>query len=152
MTTAVLAPLYLRIGDRMEPVLREMFLEALAGRQPDQIRPEEMMSQQEQMIILLVSVILGLAYHAVFLKWRGATPGKMICGLKVVAAGAAEGEQDGGPLVWRQALTRAMLWVFPGQHTCLWPIRVIDIVLPVSDPRNRALHDRMAGTVVVRSR
>ena len=166
VTTAVLAPLYWEIGERMRPILGEMFVEALAGRQPSQLRPAELMSQQEQMIILLVTMILGVAYHALLLKWRGATLGKLITGLRVVSAGATdqprpglaglapvpEAAEEGGPLTWRQAMTRAMVWVFPGQHTCLWPIRILDINMPISDPQNRALHDRMAGTLVVRSR
>lgn len=158
VVTAVLSPLYLEIGERMLPELREIFAQALSGGQPSQLRPEELMSQRESMIILLVSVIAGLAYHAIFLKWRGATLGKLITGLRVVSAGAPPGAPasdapeavPGGPLTWRQSLSRAMMWVFPGQATCLWPVRIVDIILPLTDPHKRALHDRMAGTRVVR--
>lgn len=148
VATALLSPIYLTISERMRPVVDQMFREALRGEAITPLRPDQLMSQQEQVIILIVTVGLALVYHVGLLRWRGQTLGKMITGLRVVPAD----DHATHHLGWRAAIMRSIMWVVPGQHTCLWPIRVVDVFLPLSNPQRQALHDRVAGTQVIRSR
>ena len=78
---------------------------------------------------------------------HGRTPGKLLAGLRVV-------HQDGGPAGWRLMLVRevagkllvsaALSGVTVGVY---W---AVDHLWPLWDGRGQAIHDRMAGTVVVR--
>ncbi|MFW6598624.1 RDD family protein [Propionibacteriaceae bacterium Y2011] len=144
-----LMSIYLRVSERLQPLMEQMFTEALEGRAVTPLNVAEVMSAQEQLIISMVTVGIGLCYNALLLKWRGATVGKMITGLRVVPTG--EGRAVPG-LTWRAAVLRAVIWVVPAQHACLLPVRVIDVVMPVRHPLRQALHDMVAGTQVIRSR
>lgn len=148
VATVLLSPIYLTISERMQPVVDQMFREALNGDAISPLRPEELMSQQEQLIILAVTVGIALVYHVGMLRWRGQTLGKIITGLRVVPVD----EHDRHGLSWRAAIMRSIMWVLPGQHTCLWPVRVIDVLVPLSSPLRQTLHDRVAGTQVIRLR
>ena len=148
VATVLLSPIYLTISERMQPVIDQMFTEALNGEAMTPLRPEELMSQQQQLIILIVTVGLAMVYHVGLLRWRGQTLGKIITGLRVVPV--EDHELRGLP--WRVAIMRSIMWVVPGQHTCLWPVRIIDVLLPLRSPSRQSLHDRVAATQVIRSR
>lgn len=148
VATGLLSRLYLTISERMQPVIDKMFAEALNGEPITPLRPQELMSQQEQLIILLVTLAVALVYHVGLLRWRGQTLGKIITGLRVVPAD----DHHARGLSWRAAIMRSLMWVLPGQHTCLWPVRIVDIVMPVTNPAKQALHDRVASTQVIRLR
>lgn len=84
-----------------------------------------------------------LAYFAGFHTYnKGRTIGKALFGIAVRL-------DEGGPIDLPRAVARGfvqgLLWV-----TVIGGI--VDSLAPVGDSRNRALHDRAAGTVVVRQR
>ena len=92
---------------------------------------------------LLGRLLLGTtfwAYEALFLQWRGRTPGKAALGLRVV-------DRSGGPLrAWQ-------CWVRPAVRLAFHAVRYVAIVdyLPVVLHRERAaVHDGVARTRVVR--
>ena len=79
---------------------------------------------------------------------RGLTPGKLLVGIRAV-------REDGSDLGWGLGFMRevvvkrvlgSVLWLFAG----LYPLA--DGLWPLWDPRRQALHDKMAGTLVVRGR
>jgi uncharacterized RDD family membrane protein YckC len=43
-----------------------------------------LLTPQQQVIITALSLGVGMLYHVAFLRWRAATVGKLICGLRVV--------------------------------------------------------------------
>jgi uncharacterized RDD family membrane protein YckC len=88
---------------------------------------------------LMMALNLGIAftYQAVFLHWKGQTPGKMALKIKVVTP-------DGGPLSWGKAIGRPFAEMLSG---CLL---AIGYLMAIWDPEKRALHDRMAGTRVIK--
>ena len=47
-----------------------------------------MISGSDQVLVMLVTFVIGLAYHLPFLRVRGATLGMLACGLRVVMARA----------------------------------------------------------------
>ena len=90
-------------------------------------------------ISTLIGLALGAAYEVYFLSNRGATPGKMALGLRVIRA-------DGGPITPMLAL---------GRHFAMWIsafILMIGYIMAAFDPEKRALHDRICETRVIYSR
>jgi uncharacterized RDD family membrane protein YckC len=76
-------------------------------------------------------------YFAFFTAYGGRTPGKMALGLKVVAA-------DGGPVSGGRALGRTLCYL-----ASLYTLGLGFLL--AAGPAKRALHDRLAGTRVVRA-
>ena len=102
--------------------------------------------------LLVVDAVLVLVGYPVFLEsvTRGRTVGKLALGLRVI-------RDDGGPVRFRHALTRALIGIaieFPalgmvvlpplGWLVCLWTMLV--------NPQGKRLGDLAAGTVVIHDR
>ncbi|HEU0120199.1 MAG TPA: RDD family protein [Bryobacteraceae bacterium] len=90
--------------------------------------------------ITALSILLSLAaaafYECWFLVKKGATPGKMILGLKVVRA-------QGGAIGWKLAAGRFFAYM-------LGPFTIyIAYLMAAWDEEKRALHDRICDTRVV---
>ena len=96
-----------------------------------------------------VTLVVGILYHAGFLRWKSATPGKLICGLRVVPV---DHGRDPGPLAWNSIGIRAAVWVLPGISSFLALITLVDVLFPLWHPKRQALHDMAAKTQVVRPR
>lgn len=84
----------------------------------------------------LLSYLIAIGYETVFLHYRGATPGKMALGLKVVRS-------DGGPLGWGISVGRYFMYVISGL------ILLIGYIMVGFDDEKRALHDRVCDTRVI---
>lgn len=76
---------------------------------------------------------------------RGRSPGKYAMGLRVVRA-------DGGPIVFRHALTRALAGFIVDFGLLSAFTGLIGIVVSASSTRGQRIGDLLAGTVVVRER
>ncbi|OOC54285.1 MULTISPECIES: caspase, EACC1-associated type [Nocardiopsis] len=91
--------------------------------------------------------VLLFLYDWLFLRYRGATFGKMLLGLSVVNAGG------GGPLSHRRAAARAAFFGLPQTIPVLGHLAVfLESLVARTDPWSRTLHDRNAGTLVIRTR
>jgi uncharacterized RDD family membrane protein YckC len=97
--------------------------------------------------VSFTTLAVSAVYTILFLRFLGATPGKLLLGLRV-----RDVERPGLP-GWGQAVLR---WVardlvsnvpFAGQ--AYW---VLDSLWPLWDTRRQALHDKPGRTVVVRAR
>jgi len=86
--------------------------------------------------MILVDFALGFAYEVYFVSTRGATPGKMILGLKIIRS-------DGGPLSVGQAVGRYFAYLLDG-FTML-----IGFIIAGFDEQKRSLHDRICDTRVI---
>ena len=91
----------------------------------------------------LLSLIINAAYITLMLSRRGQTVGNMAVGTRVVDA------RTGGPVTpgkalgrWASELVLALLLVLPV---------ILDILWPLWDSQNQSLHDKMAGTLVLRT-
>ena len=80
---------------------------------------------------------LSLIYSISFLGWRGQTPGKMAMKIKVVSP-------DGSPIGWGKAVGRPFAEILSG---CLL---AIGYLIAFWDNEKRTLHDRLAGTRVIK--
>jgi uncharacterized RDD family membrane protein YckC len=81
--------------------------------------------------------LIFLGYEIYFLSRHGATPGKMVCRLKVVAA-------NGSPIGYTTATARAFAEWLSRISLCLGYLMVL-----VDNEQRRALHDHICNTRVV---
>jgi uncharacterized RDD family membrane protein YckC len=88
--------------------------------------------------------LVVICYEVLFLKYRGATPGKMACGLKVV-------RNDGSSLGWGTCVGRFVMWnvVTSGIPYLNFILILISGIMAGTDSEKRALHDRVCDTRVV---
>src|ERR1051325_4815646 len=96
-----------------------------------------------------LSIFLGyflvlICYEVLMLKYRGATLGKMACGLIVVRA-------DGTSLGWGVSFGRFFMWhvVTSGVPYLNSILVLISGIMAGTDSEKRALHDRVCDTRVV---
>ena len=87
----------------------------------------------------LLDLAVGIAYFVIFWTRTGATPGKMVLGLKVV-------NPQGGLISVGQAFGRYFSYFLSYLILC------IGFMMAGWDPEKRTLHDRLAGTLVIRTR
>ena len=102
-------------------------------------------------VLALITLVVGFVYNVGFLKWRAATPGKLLLGLRVRRRDVA------GPLPWGTVLLRWLGQSWPS-FLSLVPVLgllvgfypTLDDLWPLWDGKRQALHDKVAGTNVVR--
>jgi len=92
----------------------------------------------------LVYFVVVICYEVLFQKYRGATPGKMACGLKVVRS-------DGSSLEWGATIGRFVMWnvVTSGIPYINFILMLTSGIMAGTDGEKRALHDRVCDTRVV---
>ena len=142
-----------QIGDVYAQYFDDVLSASRAGSpQPD---PALLASRMAEPImwIAIVFLTVGLLYEVGFLKAFQATPGKLVVGLQVRLREAP------GPLPWRAVLLRwagkngvGVLQVIPFGAFFSGLYSLLDYLWPLWDGKRQALHDKLAGTNVVRSR
>lgn len=146
----VAMPIYLRVGQSISDYFRESLRAAEQGLpMPPQPEISTIISSTDQLILAGVTFALHTLYLALFVRWRGATPGKLIVGLRVVPVDQGRSQEKLG---WSTVFIRAVCWTVPNLNTVLFVLRVIDVVLPLTNPKKQAMHDLAAKTQVVRIR
>lgn len=89
-------------------------------------------------ILSAIGFAVRIAYETAFVGRFGATPGKMVCRLKVV-------RPDGRPLTYTRSLCRAL-----GKELSTFTL-MIGYLMAAFDDEKRALHDRICDTRVIRT-
>lgn len=148
VTTLVTLPLLLPMIRTISAYFTEVMQAAEQGQLQPPLDPYALISAGDQLRLALIGVVLTFAYQLVFLRWRGATPGKLICGLRVVPVDQG---RERAPLSWRTVAVRAAIWAAPGLYGALALFRLLDVLFPLWQPRRQALHDLAARTQVVRA-
>jgi uncharacterized RDD family membrane protein YckC len=107
---------------------------------------------------LVLTVALPVVYEFLMTGWRGQTVGKMILRVRVVRY------SDGGRATWQQSAFRALVPAVPQFLALMLPTsaEVFRFVLSLAgawiyisalfDALLRGIHDRAAGTIVLRTR
>jgi uncharacterized RDD family membrane protein YckC len=90
-----------------------------------------------QLILLGISFIVGLAFEVWFVGRFGATPGKMICQIRVVRS-------DGRRVTYLRSLARHLAKILD------WFTLGVGFVMAIFDEDRRTLHDRICDTRVMR--
>jgi uncharacterized RDD family membrane protein YckC len=86
-----------------------------------------------------VGVAIGASYEGLFVWRLGATPGKMVMGLRVV-------RPDGGPVSLGRAVGRYFAKLLSAVILC------IGYIMAAFDKEKRALHDMLVDTRVIKTR
>ena len=87
-------------------------------------------------LMSLLTFAIGCSYETYFISQKGATPGKMVLGLKVVRVG-------GGPVSVGRAAARYFAKILSGIILC------IGYIMAAFDSEKRALHDHICDTRVI---
>lgn len=100
--------------------------------------------------LVLVVLAVNLVWEVLFLAWKQATPGKLIVGLRVR-------RRDTPDLPWSSIVRRVgfvvglgLLGQLPVLGVLFALVGLLDYLWPLWDGKNQALHDKVAGTNVVR--
>lgn len=142
--------IYRSMVEALSGYLDSVFAAARAGAAaPPQINPNDLISAGDQALLAGLTLAVGLAYQVIFLRRRSATPGKILCGLRVVPVDQGRAT---GPLGWNAIIARSAIWVLPSINTFLGIFRLVDVLFPLFQPKRQALHDLAARTQVVRRR
>jgi uncharacterized RDD family membrane protein YckC len=91
-----------------------------------------------------VFFLVGICYEVAMLRYRGATLGKMACGLKVIRS-------DGRSLGWGVSIGRFFMWnvVTSGIPYLNIILMLVSSIMMGVDGEKRGLHDRVCDTRVV---
>ena len=146
LSAIVLAPIYIRLVRAMSEALAAVVRAARAGQPAPPLAPTDLISGSDQLLITLVTVALQLIYVVAFLRWKAATPGKLVCRLRVVPVDQGLSRAR---LPWPTVLLRAAIWVLPGALNWLVAFKAVDGLFPLWHPKRQALHDIAARTQVV---
>ncbi len=92
----------------------------------------------------VVDLVGALAYQGLLLSYRGQTVGMMAVGTRIVDA-----RSGGGIGVGRGVLRAAIEGLFAVLLFLPW---VVDVLWPLWDRRNQTLHDKIVGTLILRTR
>lgn len=126
----------------MAPVFQQVFVNP-AGQEEMQ---ELMQTAATRLLPLMITV--EVIYHALFVAIFSATPGKMLCGLRVISA---DGSKVGASKAISRAIIPALLVVFDalaGLSIGAF-ILVFGYVMAAFDAQKRTLFDHLVGTRVV---
>lgn len=95
--------------------------------------------------VTLALAVANAAYETVLVAWRGQTLGKLALGIRVVAV-------DGGRVGWARSGIRALVPMAAGAvPSVVAPVLAVGVYgWALVDPNRQGLHDKAAGTVVVR--
>jgi len=147
LSTVASLPLLLPLFDRLSRYFAEVTEAARQGLPQPTVTPTDLIPVGDQLAISLIGVAISFVYQIAFLRWRGATPGKLICGLRVVPVDQGRWQQ---PLAWRNVVPRAVVWAAPGLNSLLSLVRLVDVLFPLWQPKRQALHDLAGRTQVVK--
>ena len=105
------------------------------------------------MAIGLVAFVVGLLYTFGFLIWKQATPGKLAVGLRVRLRESPELPFSAILLRWAtQSGAPGLLGLVPFVGFLAGLFSFLNVLWPLWDDKNQAIHDKVAKTNVVRTR
>jgi uncharacterized RDD family membrane protein YckC len=140
-------PLLLPLLDRFSAYFAKVVEAARQGSTQPPVAPNDLLPVSDQLSLALIGVLISVIYQVVFLRWRAATPGMLLCGLRVVPVDQGHSREQ---LSWRCVIARALVWAAPALNTLLSVVRLVDVLFPLWHPKRQALHDLAARTQVTK--
>ena len=116
---------------------------------PDATQLAQYLTTTDQLWAGLIAGLIGVAYYALLWRYRSATVGQLICGLRVVPVDTGQGLPR---LDWNTVLVRALIWVLPVKLGWLVLFWALDCLSPLWNRKRQSLHDLAARTQVVKIR
>ncbi|MEY2416159.1 MAG: hypothetical protein QOH53_1493 [Ilumatobacteraceae bacterium] len=141
----VLAPIVRRIGgfalDQVIVALPVVVVIVAAG-----FKPSDNVTSQELVAFSIAVTAVALVYQTVMIALVGRTVGKLALGTRVVRVA------DGGRPGWTEAVMRSLLPLSLGAIPSVGLFLVVLVYsLALWTPLRQGLHDKAAGTLVVRA-
>lgn len=139
-------------------MLNDILAQAQAGNQTTTTPDLSKYGLDTSVTLSLAAVSIGLAllYWVLCWRFRGASLGQMIAGIRVVPTGQGQAPRA---LPWTQAIVRGIVKTLlgegnnlPGIGTLLGLLWFVSCLLPLGQARRQTFHDMAARTQVVRSR
>ena len=140
------APQVRRIGNILRDYLDQVQAAADAGQPAPSF---DLMNNGDYVravtVLALIYAVIWVVYEIVLLKLFAATLGKLICGLRVRQWSAR------GPLPMRAIGLRVLAYQGANAVPTVGGLYVlVDVLWPLWDGKKQALHDKLAGTAVVK--
>lgn len=140
-------PIWREMSVKLQAYVDAVFATQPSGGAPPVLDIGMLLNPQQQLIITALSLGVGMLYHVTFLRWKAATVGKLLCGLRVVPVDRGRIAQT---LSWNTIGIRSAIRVMPGITSILTVFVVLDSLFPLWHPKRQALHDLAAKTQVIR--
>lgn len=139
---------------KMLPVLQQYFAAVLAAYQRGEtaptLSPTALFSGTDQILITVISLVVGMLYFGLFWRFKAATPGQLLCGLRIVPT---DHGHNTDLLPWPMAIVRAMTWWVPiAVSNVLLIFALINVLFPLGNVKRQAIHDLAAKTQIVKIR
>jgi uncharacterized RDD family membrane protein YckC len=143
----VLAPLGRRLAARVIDEVPFLLVQVLCVALLGTVRTDGGSFDIEQPLWVSVAVVAaGVLYETAMVAWRGQTVGKLALDVVVVRA------DDGARPDLHQAALRALVPAALGAVPVVGPVLAVGAMAwALGDPRRQGLHDKGAGTLVVRA-
>ena len=106
---------------------------------PQQIGPWIQQLMAANGIVNLLMIVIAITYFSIFWVKKGATPGKLLMGIKVVKV-------DGSPITYGDAILRYIGYIVDAIVCCLGYIWIL------FDPIGQGWHDKIAKTRVIKAK
>lgn len=120
---------------------------------PDPLRVVPVVVEDWILRLGLMTAAAAIAYEVLLVKFFGGTVGKLVTGLRIRLR-----DEPGLP-TWRAVLVRSAVYQGPNLLSSLLPVlgflglfTLINVLWPLWDGNKQALHDKAAGTNVVKKR
>jgi uncharacterized RDD family membrane protein YckC len=141
-------PVIMRIMPRIAALYQETLAAVEAGQAPPPINPTSIFSVGDTLLINSISMAVAAIYFVLFWRFRSASPGQLLCGLRVVAVDQGQNTE---PLPWLQIVLRALVFAVPLMAgSVLFLIGVLNALFPLWNDKRQAIHDLVAKTQVVK--
>jgi len=138
---------------KMLPVIRQYFNAIFAaaqsgGQPPPALNPTSLLSSNDQIVITVISLAVGLLYFSLFWRFKAATPAQLLCGLRVVPTDRGHNTEL---LPWQTVIVRALTWWVPiAVSGVLLIFAAVNVLFPLGNVKRQAIHDLAARTQIVK--
>lgn len=159
VTAPLLAPYSTALTQWVDDIMRESVQGTLSGDVASILasmpQPIGVMGFWPALLGVLAPMAVWFLYYLLLTRFRGATLGKMMLGLRVVPTGQGRSTERLG---WGSAALRALVWVLPSLSSLgtafsfLSVFRYLDGLWAAWDRKRQTLHDKVARTQVIRTR
>lgn len=141
-------PFMMAIITRMSHYFSDAMRAAEHGKTASPPAPTDLIKPNEQLWIMLITAVIGVAYFALMWRFASATPGQLLCGLRVVPFGTG---RPGHPLSWGVSVLRSVIWSVPlAIGSLLLIFAIINALMPLWQTHRQTMHDLAAQTQVVK--
>lgn len=140
---------------KMLPVIRQyfnaIFKAAQTGSQPPPaLNPTALLSSNDQILVTVISLVVGLLYFSLFWRLKAATPAQLLFGLRIVPADHGHNTEL---LPWQTVIVRALTWWVPiAVSNVLLIFTIVNVLFPLGNVKRQAIHDLAARTQIVKIR